>query len=58
MQARSMTMLATLVDAKGPDESAVARLVRFLKDSGYSKVVYQSDQEKSIVAIFEEAFRA
>ena len=54
----SRAMLATVVDAKGPDQNAVARLARFLKDSGYSKIVYKSDQERSIVSLFEETFKA
>ena len=54
----SRSLLATVVDAKGPEQNAVARLARFLRDSGYSKVVYKSDQEKSIVALFEETFKA
>ena len=54
----SRTMLATVVDAKGPDPNAVARLAKFIKDSGYAKVIYRSDQERSIVALFEETFKA
>ena len=54
----SRAMLATVVDAKGPDEHAVSRLAKFLKDSGYAKVVYRSDQERSIVKLFEETFKA
>ena len=54
----SRMMLATVVDSKGPERNAVARLAKFLKDTGYSKVVYRSDQERSIVALFEETFKA
>ena len=54
----SRAMLATVVDAKGPDEHAVSRLAKFLRDSGYAKVVYRSDQERSIVKLFEETFKA
>ena len=54
----SMAMLATLVDAKGIDVNAVSRLSRFIRDSGYSKIVYKSDQEKPLRALLEETFRA
>ena len=54
----SRSMLATVVDAKGADQNAVARLARFLRDSGYAKIVYRSDQERSIIALFEETFKA
>ena len=50
-------MLATVVDAKGPDPIAVTRLARFLRDTGYFKVVYKSDQEKSLIALVEETFK-
>ena len=53
----SRAMLATVVDTKGPDATAVARLARFIRDTGYSKVIYKSDQEKSIIALFEEALK-
>ena len=36
----------------------MSRLAKFLKDSGYAKVVYRSDQERSIVKLFEETFKA
>ena len=54
----SRTMLATVVPAKGADPVAVARLSTFIRHSGYSKIVYKSDQEFSLRALFEEAFRA
>ena len=54
----SRAMLATVVDAKGPEPNAVARLARFLRDTGYSKIIYRSDQEKAIVKLFEETFKA
>ena len=50
-------LLATVVDAKGPDDNAVARIANFIRDSGYSKMVYRTDQEASIRSLFEEAFR-
>ena len=35
-------MLTTVVDEKGPEESTVARLAQFMKDSGYMHIVYRS----------------
>ena len=54
----SRAMLCTVVDAKGPEPNAVARLARFIRDSGYSKLVYRSDQEGTIRSLFEETFKA
>ena len=54
----SRALLATVVDSKGIDPVAVARLARFIRDSGYSKIIYKTDQEKPIVALFEETFQA
>ena len=42
---------------KGVDEVVISRLASFIKDSGYSSIVYRSDQEPSIRAMFEEAFK-
>ena len=47
----SRTMLATVVPAKGADPVAVARLANFIRHSGYSKIVYKSDQEFSSCAL-------
>ena len=52
----SNLLLCIVVDEKGNNEHAVARLCRFIKESGYSKLVYRSDQERSIRSLFEEAF--
>jgi hypothetical protein len=41
-------LLATVVDVKGPDDNAVARVANFIRDSGYSRMVYRTDQEASI----------
>ena len=54
----SRSILATVVPSKGPDPQAVARLATFIKESGYSKVVYKSDQEAAIRSLFEAAFEA
>ena len=51
-------LMATVCEKKGPeDEHSVARLALFIKESGYKKIVYRSDQEPSIRAIFEAAFK-
>ena len=54
----SRAILATIVPAKGPEPHAVARLATFIKESGYAKVVYKSDQEPAIRSLFEAAFQA
>ena len=36
----------------------MSRMASFIKDSGYRSIVYRSDQEPSIRAMFEEAFKA
>ena len=54
----SRSILATIVPAKGPDANAVARLATFIKESGYARIVYKSDQEPAIRALFESAFQA
>ena len=48
---------AVVCDNKGIDEHAICRIAQFIKESGYSKVVYKSDQERAIRAMLEEAFR-
>ena len=46
---------ACVVDAKGVDTYAVARMAEFIRTSGLSKFVYKSDQESSIKAVMIEA---
>ena len=48
-------MLCTVVDEKGNDEATVLRLTNFIRDSGYKHLVYKSDQEPAIRAMFEAA---
>ena len=51
-------LMATVCEKKGPDdEHAVSRMAAFIRESGYKKIVYRSDQEASIRAIFEAAFK-
>ena len=42
---------------KGVDKQVVARNANVIKDSGYLSIVYRSDQEPSIRAMSEEAFK-
>ena len=48
-------MLAIVVDQKGLSEAVVRRVSRFIKDSGYLKIAYKSDQEASIRAMLDAA---
>ena len=41
----SNLLLCTVVDNKGADNTAIARLAQFVKESGYSHFAYRSDQE-------------
>ena len=51
-------VLATVCDAKGvQDEMAIARLTTFVKETGFAKLVYKSDQENAITAMIEAAIR-
>ena len=52
----SNLLLCTVVDEKGVNEAAVARLSQFIKESGYSHIAYRSDQELPLRALFEAAF--
>ena len=53
----SKALLATVCPHKGVDEVVISRMASFIKDSGYSSIDYRSDQEPSIRAMFEEAFK-
>jgi hypothetical protein len=53
----SKAICAVVCDQKGIDDHVIARLAGFIKESGYRKIVYKSDQERSIRAMLEEAFR-
>ena len=53
----SKALLAVDCDQKGIDYYVMTRLAAFIRDNGYTKVVYKSNQESSIRAMFEEAFR-
>ena len=48
-------LLSIVVDEKGNDEHSITRLAQFIKDSGYLHIVYRSDQEPAIRALFESA---
>lgn len=48
---------ACVIDLKGKDAYAVARLSDFIRGSGLTKFVYKSDQEVSVRAAAEEAVK-
>ena len=49
--------LATVCPSKGVDDHVVNRVKSFIKDSGYTKLIYRSDQEPSLRAMLDESFR-
>ena len=49
------TFFSCIVANKGPDPLVVARIVKFLKDSGLTHFAYRSDREPAIMAMIEEA---
>ena len=51
----SRMVFATVCDVKGPDDSATDRLATFFRETGYSHIVYKSDQEPAIVSMITEA---
>ena len=52
----SNRLMATVCDEKRLDEFVVTRLAQFIKESGYARLAYRSDQEASLRALFEAAF--
>merc|ERR1712127_610695 len=48
-------MMAIVVDQKGLSQSVINKVAKFIKDSGYLKIAYKSDQEASIRAMLEAA---
>ena len=54
----SGALFATVCNAKGTeDEMAVRRLTQFIRESGYSQIVYKSNQERAIAKMIEAAIR-
>ena len=54
----SRMVFATVVDPKGSqDDLAVSRLTAFIKETGYSQLVYKSDQESAITKMTDAAIR-
>ena len=53
-----MTINAMAVERKGDSPEAVAAVTRWIKSNGLTQFAYRSDQEPSIVALFEAAARA
>ena len=49
-------LLVVVCDQKSVDDYVVTRLAQFIRNSGCSHIVYTSDQEASIRAMFEEHF--
>ena len=54
----SNMIISTVVDEKGADAPTISRLSQFLKNSGYSHIVYRSDQEPAIRTLLEAAAQA
>ena len=52
LQASNLTM-ATVCDERGLDPQTIASLLKFIEESGYSHLVYKSDQEFGLRALFE-----
>ena len=52
----SNLVMSIVCDEKGLDDRVTARLAQFIKESGYAHISYRSDQERSIRALFEDAF--
>ena len=51
-------VIARMVPRKGPDEHAVARVAQDIKNFGYRKIIFKSDQEPAILALKDEVRRA
>ena len=47
--------MATVMDSKGLREIIIDRVSRFIKETGYLRLTYKSDQEVSIRAMLESA---
>ena len=50
-------ILATVCPSKGVDEHVISRVTNFIRDSGYLKLIYRSDQEPALRALLEQAFK-
>ena len=50
-------LLATVCSSKGVDEQVIARVAAFVRESGYLKLIYRSDQEPALRALLEKAFK-
>ena len=50
-------ILATVCPSKGVDEHVISRVTSFVRDSGYLKLIYRSDQEPALRALLEQAFK-
>ena len=50
-------LFAVVGDQKGADDYVITPLAQLISNTGYGHIVYKSDQEASIRAMFEDAFR-
>ena len=50
-------ILGVICDNKGVAEIVIAPSTSFIKDTGYGKIVYNSDHERARRAMLEESFR-
>ena len=53
----SKAILATACPSKGVDEHVVDRVSKFVRDSGYVKLIYRSDQEPSLRAMLDQSLK-
>ena len=53
----SKALVAVVCNQKGLDDHVVTRLAHFIPDSCYNHIVYKSDRERPVRAVFEEALR-
>ena len=50
-------VMAHMIPRKGTDEHAVMRIVQDIKNLGYRKIIFKSDQEPAILALKDEVKR-
>ena len=50
------TSMCCKVPGKGRDPQVVAKIVRFIKETGLTHFAYQSDREPAITAMIDEAY--
>ena len=50
-------IIATVCPSKGVDDYVISRVTAFVRDSGYTKLVFRSDQEPALRALLDQAFK-